>query len=552
MNGRNPCLPPPSSRHARHGFRPHTPLEIMQLRYSILSPLVLLASSLPLCAQTSVNVAPPHSAAAGSGFCAEFVIDQANKANCVQTSSVPTLGMLLPLGPELFVSTTGEVGIGTTSPITRLGVDGGVLPGIFASTDAIDASAITGWAPATTGSGAFGLYGQSDGDLGTGGLGWATDLTGGITYGLYGQADSAAGSGVFGWATDLTGATVGVSGEADSPLGTGVFGWASDVSGGLTAGVYGESDSPSGTGVFGWASDLTGGFSSGVQGISDSANGVGVFGLASDATGVTAGVSGQASSSVGTGVVGWATATTGTTTGVRGASDADLGAGVEGFATEATGANYGVYGSTASPAGFGVFSAGDMGATGTKSFVQPHPRDPSKEIRFVCLEGNESGTYFRGSSELINGRATIVVPESFGLVSEEEGLTVQLTAIGAPANLWIESQSLRTIVVRADRDVNFHYFVNGVRRGFASYTPIRENVSFVPQELGQAFGTQYPAGLQAVLIANGILNPDGTPNEQTASEQGWDLRDVSTVPGGQARPVPSTPAAKGLRNPLRR
>ena len=35
--------------------------------------------------------------------------------------------------------------------------------------------------------------------------------------------------------------------------------------------------------------------------------------------------------------------------------------------------------------------------------------DPSKEVRFACLEGNESGTYFRGSSQLVNGVAVIDV-----------------------------------------------------------------------------------------------------------------------------------------------
>ncbi len=54
------------------------------------------------------------------------------------------------------------------------------------------------------------------------------------------------------------------------------------------------------------------------------------------------------------------------------------------------------------------------------------------EVRFVCLEGNESGTYFRGSSRLVGGRAVIDVPEEFRLVREPEGLTVQITPRGRP------------------------------------------------------------------------------------------------------------------------
>jgi hypothetical protein len=307
--------------------------------------------------------------------------------------------------------------------------------------------------------------------------------------------------------------------------------------------TFGESDSPAGAGVFGWATDLTGGFCSGVYGEADSPNGAGVLGWASSLTGVTVGISGQVDSDQGTGVLGWATADTGVTTGVRGASDADSGAGVEGYATETAGANYGVYGETASPAGYGVFSTGDMGTTGVKAFVQPHPSDPAKEIRFVCLEGDESGTYFRGSGRIVDGRATIVVPEAFALVSEPGSLTVQLTPSGARALLWTEGESLETIEVRGDTDVRFHYFVNGVRRGFADHQAIRENRSFVPEVRGAPFGTQYPAELRQILVENGILTADGTPDEQTAAEQGWELADEA--PAGVGHPTPTVPVSRG-------
>ncbi len=36
--------------------------------------------------------------------------------------------------------------------------------------------------------------------------------------------------------------------------------------------------------------------------------------------------------------------------------------------------------------------------SGSKNFVEPHPTDPSKEIRYASLEGREVGTYFRGTA----------------------------------------------------------------------------------------------------------------------------------------------------------
>jgi hypothetical protein len=65
--------------------------------------------------------------------------------------------------------------------------------------------------------------------------------------------------------------------------------------------------------------------------------------------------------------------------------------------------------------------AGDFVATGTKSFAQPHPADPTKQIWFVCLEGNEAGTYFRGTARLEGGRAVVPVPADFRAVSETDG-----------------------------------------------------------------------------------------------------------------------------------
>ena len=174
---------------------------------------------------------------------------------------------------------------------------------------------------------------------------------------------------------------------------------------------------------------------------------------------------------------------------------------------------------------FGVFATGSLGASGTKSFVQPHPLDASKEIRFVCLEGNEAGTYFRGTAQLVDGSAVIQVPEEFRLVTDTEGLTVQLTSVGAPAMLWVETEGLQQIVVRGDEDCTFHYQVNGVRRGYTDFEPIRSNVMFVPEKRGVAFGEYLAPEVRQMLVTNGTLKADFTPDEETAREMGWVLSD---------------------------
>ena len=176
--------------------------------------------------------------------------------------------------------------------------------------------------------------------------------------------------------------------------------------------------------------------------------------------------------------------------------------------------------------GYGVLSLGPSGATGAKLFLQPHPEDADKIIAFAALEGPESATFFRGSSRTSEGAAVIEVPEAFRLASEADQLTVQVTA-REPASLWVESRSAERIVVRSDRDVPFDYFVNGVRRGFAEHKPIRENKHelFVPKVRGEPYGLQYPEGLRDILVQNGTLNPDFTPNEAVAADRGWELKD---------------------------
>ena len=114
----------------------------------------------------------------------------------------------------------------------------------------------------------------------------------------------------------------------------------------------------------------------------------------------------------------------------------------------------------------GVYSLSNLGAAGTKTFVEPHPTDPSKEIRYAALEGPESGTYFRGSVKLVNGRATIEVPEDFRMVSSDHALTVVATPIGELATVACVSKSLQRIELRGSADVEVDYVVNGLRKAF--------------------------------------------------------------------------------------
>ncbi len=192
-------------------------------------------------------------------------------------------------------------------------------------------------------------------------------------------------------------------------------------------------------------------------------------------------------------------------------------AAVAGYLGYKTGnANYGVY----SSGNLGI--AGNLTATGTKSFVEPHPTDASKEIRYVSLEGPEAGTYFRGSGHTVRGRAIIEVPESFRMVTAETGLTVVVTPTGGLAQIAAISKSLDRIVIESSKDVAFDYMVNGARKGFQNFRDIVPNSNFVPTGPDDRRFFSLPAESRQRLIDTGIYLPDGTVNLEKAHEMGWD------------------------------
>ena len=436
---------------------------------------------------------------------ADSLTDTATGA-CIKASSVAAAGKLYPLGQNLFVEeASGSVGVGTTFPSGKLGVVslghpvfGSIL---HVSGDADNGNAIFAHNQDSAGTGITSL---AEGKVSTGVA--ATAYTSGATTGR------TVGAGISGWTSIVGGGAFGPT--------SGVAGYAL-IPANDDAGVTGRTESQGdGAGVVGHHLSTLGA-GAGVEGFTTSKD--------TNACAIRGTVVSSAPAFMSAAVRGVHPSTNADGIGVWG-SHAGMGIGVHGTAGslgfggffKATGT--GSVGVCGEGDGFGVFSLGDLGASGVKSFVQPHPTDAALEVRFVCLEGNESGTYFRGSSEIVGGRAVIAVPEEFRLVTEREGMTVQVTPRG-PGNMWVARATLGEVVVRGERDVPFDYFVNGVRAGFSDHVPIRPNTTFVPRVRGQAFGTGLPETVRETLVETGILNSDYTPNEATAHRLGWTLAD---------------------------
>lgn len=171
---------------------------------------------------------------------------------------------------------------------------------------------------------------------------------------------------------------------------------------------------------------------------------------------------------------------------------------------------------------WGVHATGNIGATGVKAFLEPHPTDPTRVIQYIALEGPEAGTYFRGRARFQRGLASIPVPEDFRMVTDPDGLTVQITPIGEMASFAVVRMGLDGILVKASRDVEFSYLVHGVRASFKDQQPIIRDGTFIPQSPKARMPAALSERQKRILVANGTYNEDGTVNRETARRKGWD------------------------------
>lgn len=122
-----------------------------------------------------------------------------------------------------------------------------------------------------------------------------------------------------------------------------------------------------------------------------------------------------------------------------------------------------------------------------KNFRVPNPADATTDIWYCCPEGPEAAMYVRGTGRLVNGSATIALPDHFRNLAVEAGMTVQLTPLSADSKgLAITSKRLSGIEVReltnGSGDYEFDWRVEAVRKGHEDYQVIRPWMRSDPDE----------------------------------------------------------------------
>ena len=490
----------------------------------------------------------------GSGLDADFLDGQNSTA-------------FMPAATDNWVDTTGDTMTGTL----HLDVDsGGTLSGIYVDADSTGASGYsygaqiysdsTNWraygvrARANAKTTSYGFYSDTDSKDGTAyGFYSDTDSTDSAAYGFYSYTDSTDGT-AYGLYASSYSANKGAYGlKANTTVGTGstsnaygIYSFTSQNGSGVSSELYGLYNDArhSGTsgisyGIYSYLygsdqGDTYGIYSKAIKSNTDTGSLYGLYsnishsGTSGHVYGVSSIAYSSDSGSTHAGLFSGCSTSgdTGDLYGIYAYSDNDTsGFKYAGYFSKSGGGNY---------AGFfsgNVYVSGTLSAT-TKSFIQPHKDDSTKEIVYVSLEGPEHAVFIRGNAALKDGVSVIKMPEHWQQVAAEKGITVNLTPEGAWAPLYVKSKSKSEVVVRVasggPEDVSFSYCIMAQRDGFQEHEPIQENTHFTAEgmsawEFENRYTEDTPANMaiRGMLRSNGILNAEGKLNAGTAGTLDW-------------------------------
>jgi hypothetical protein len=96
----------------------------------------------------------------------------------------------------------------------------------------------------------------------------------------------------------------------------------------------------------------------------------------------------------------------------------------------------------------------------TKSFDIEHPTKENMRLRYGSLEGPENGVYVRGKSS----SSTITLPDYWTGLVDPDSITVQVTSIGKHKNLYVKDISDNTVTIGGARgEFEFFYFIQAER-----------------------------------------------------------------------------------------
>ena len=152
-----------------------------------------------------------------------------------------------------------------------------------------------------------------------------------------------------------------------------------------------------------------------------------------------------------------------------------------------------------------VRSTVGVGDWTAKAFTIDHPQDPeNKVLRHFSVEGPEVWNIYAGRSEVINGTATVDLPDYYSALNRVGAEVYSLTPIGQPAALYVEREVVdNRFVVGGDADTVFSWTIHVPRNDAA----LREDLERRPVEQRK---DELPPG-RAVLENRAVNTDVSTP-----------------------------------------
>lgn len=221
--------------------------------------------------------------------------------------------------------------------------------------------------------------------------------------------------------------------------------------------------------------------------------------------------------------------------------------GVSGYSAPAAGWGIGVFGQGN---WYGVYSQGNMAATGTKTFIIDHPADPeNKMLKHFSVESNEVLNLYRGVVQLDGtGQAVVELPDYFDLINTN--VSYQLTAIGTPQQPYVLSEVVgNTFEVAGAPNTKVSWTVYADRNDLYLQQNPEERLDVITK-LGERQGKYISPELYGMPESSAMypspvvqqasqVNPDAQNGNQTNEVRERALNTVETVltPGTSTDPV---------------
>jgi hypothetical protein len=130
-------------------------------------------------------------------------------------------------------------------------------------------------------------------------------------------------------------------------------------------------------------------------------------------------------------------------------------------------------------------------------FCVSHPTQPETDSEHACLEGPEAAVYLRGTGRLVNGEATIPLPDHFVIVATPASMTVQVTPLSSDSlGLSVVAKECNGFIVKELHkglgSYGFDWEVKCVREGHEEYQVTRPNGKRSVSCLAGLHGVEFP------------------------------------------------------------